>query len=139
MNKKESHNLYGMYDLEIYVGESYPPLNSKESHREALITYEEEKIRINLTRIWHQSDVGERYGDFLDEFIGAIIHEFLHYFFYINGMLEENTEEIAHYLSRNLMILSRGHLIGAGGEETEEDKAYFQEWINHQFPEKQNA
>lgn len=120
-----------MYELEIYVGDPYPP-NFKESHREGWISYKEEEIRLNLTRIWQLSL--KNYEDFLDEFIGIAIHEFLHYFMHINKM--HQTEEIVEQLSHYLHILSIGHLIGAGTEETEQNKVNFHKWINHHFKDR---
>jgi len=121
-----------MYDLEVFVGEPEPPPNSKESQRVAWIVYKEERIWINLTRMWERGC--RDYGMFLDELIGAIIHEFLHYFMQVNKM--HQTEEAIRQITPLLHILSLGHLIGAGEEETEEDKAYYQEWINNHFKKK---
>ena len=99
-----------MYDLEFYVGDPYPPLLSDEDQSEAMEYYHEEKIRINLTRIWQLAD--EEYRHFLLELIGVIIHEFLHYFFYTSEMFQENTEEKVGKLARYLKMLSVGSLIG---------------------------
>jgi len=53
---------------------------------------------------------------------------------HINKM--QQTEEMVEQLSHYLHILFIGHLIGAGGEETEENKVAFQKRINYHFKDK---
>ena len=117
-----------MYDLEVFVGDPYPEPSSKESSREAWTSHREREIWMNLTRIWQLS---HPYATFLDEFIGMIIHEFLHCFMYVNKIEQE--EEAVSDIAITLLIPSLGHLIGAGEEETEEDRRDFQKWVYDRF------
>lgn len=103
-----------MYDLEVFVGDPYPPSPWDKESWEAMEYYEEMKSRINLTRIWQLA--GEEYKHFLLELVGVIIHEYLHLFFHSNRMFEENTEEKVGILARHLKMLSAGHLIGVESE-----------------------
>jgi len=121
-----------MYDLEVFIGDPYPDPSSKESGREARVIYKEKKIWINLTRIWQLGF--EEYEMFLDEFIGAIIHEFLHYFVHINKIPQ--TEKQVYYITRPLQILSLGHLIGTREEEIEKDKNDYEKWVDNRLKDR---
>ena len=81
-----------MYEVEVYAGDPYPPLDSDENQYEAIENYKEKRMNINLTRVWQLS--GEEYPYFLFYLISTMIHEFLHLFFYDNKMYRENTAKI---------------------------------------------
>jgi len=99
-----------------------------EEGREAEIVYNKKLIRISLTGVWDLA-LGD-YDTFLDELVGTIIHEYLHYFFHINGIPQN--EELIRCLSLDLLVLSLGRLIGITNSKDEDVRAY-QEWLNAHF------
>jgi hypothetical protein len=100
---------------------------SLENGAEAQIFYDRKLIRINLTGVWQLAF--EEYGSFLDELIGVMIHEYLHYFFHINRIPQN--EELIHRLACNLQVLSLGHMIGATSGKDEDIKQYEKFLHNH--------
>lgn len=120
-----------MWDIEVFVPDkvSITQLVKRgkprtlEEGREGEIVYEKKLIRISLTGVWDLAI--EDYDTFLDELIGAILHEYLHYYFYVNGIPQN--EELIGRLSLDLQVLSLGHLIGAT-DSTEDVKAY-ERWV----------
>jgi len=125
-----------MYDIEVHV-RNKASISDLLNHREKLevhegeTSYNEKVIHLNLTGIWDLA-VGD-YDTFLDELVGMILHEYLHYFFHVNGLPQ--TEEMIDRLSIDLQILSLGRLIGAT-ENTEEDVRQYKKWVSIRFSEK---
>ena len=116
-----------MFEFEVYVPDRVPLsklLKTKprtlEEGREAETVYDKKLIRMNLTGIWLLAF--EDYGSFLDELTGIILHEYLHYFFHVNQILQN--EELIESLSRTMFILSLRHLIGATDNDHESAKKY---------------
>jgi len=124
-----------MYNIEVCVldkVETTELLKSKpqtlEEGREAETLYNGKLIRINLTGLW---DLALRdYYTFIDELVGIILHEYLHYFFHVNEIPQN--EELIEHLSSDLQVLSLGHLIGANNEKDEDVRAY-EKWLNARF------
>lgn len=58
----------------------------------------------------------------LDELVGIILHEYLHCFFHINQIPQN--EELIEPLSNTMFILSSGHLIGATNNNHEYAEKY---------------
>ena len=124
-----------MYDFEVCVPNKVSMIEllkgkprTLEEGREGETVYDKKLIRISLTGIWDLA-----FGDyyiFLDQFVGIILHEYLHYFFHVNGIPQN--EEFIERLSLDLLLLSLGHLIGATDSEDEDVKAY-EEWVNARF------
>jgi hypothetical protein len=126
-----------MYDVEVCVLDKVEATElvktrlrpqTLEEGREAEILYDKKIIRIDLTKVWALA-----YGDydtFVDELVGTILHEYLHYFFHVNKIFQN--EELTHHLSNALLVLSLGHLIGAANEKDEDVKAY-EKWLNARF------
>jgi len=124
-----------MFDIEVCILNkvSIPKLLDSEQHSletgaEADISYDRRLIRINLTGVWQLAF--EHYDDFLDELVGTIIHEYLHYFFHINRIPQN--EELIHLLACNLQVLSLGHIIGAANGKDEDIKQY-EEFVHSHF------
>lgn len=115
-----------MYDIEVYVpnkvsiAELLKRKPRKFEDQEAEISYNEKTIRINLTGLWGLA-VGD-YDNFLDELIGIILHEYLHYFFHITGTPQN--EKMIERLSNDSLILTLGRLIGATNNKDEDVKLY---------------
>lgn len=109
-----------MYDLELCVTTKVPLeeflalLRTKtspqtlEEGREAETCYDTKLIRISLTNLWDLAR--EDYASFVDELIGILLHECLHYFFHTNKIPQ--SEQLVEKLSNKLFRLSLGHLIG---------------------------
>ena len=111
-----------MYDIEVCVPDrpsTVDLLSVKGGFKthEAEIFYEERIIRLNVTWLWLDD-----YDTFVDELVGTIIHEYLHYFFHVNEMSQN--EKIIEPLSYSLYLLSLGHLIGARGNRKEDIEQY---------------
>jgi len=124
-----------MYDIEVCVLDRVSTTEllkmkpqTLEEGREAETSYNKKLIRINLTGLWDLA-FGDYYT-FIDELIGIILHEYLHYFFYVNEIPQN--EELIERLSTDLQVLSLGHLIGATNRKGEDVKAY-EEWLNARF------
>jgi hypothetical protein len=124
-----------MFDIEVCILNkvSIVKLLDSEQHSletgaEADISYDKRLIRINLTGVWQLAF--EDYDDFLDELVGTIIHEYLHYFFHIYRIPQN--EELIHRLARNLQVLSLGHVIGATSGKDEDIKQY-EEFVHSHF------
>jgi hypothetical protein len=121
-----------MFDIEVCVLNKVPTAElehkSLEEKAEALILYDRKLIRINLTGVWDLAF--GKYVGFLDELIGIIIHEYLHYFFHVNGIPQ--TEEMISELSTNLLVLSLGRLIGGNSRKDEDIKDY-ERWLRRLF------
>lgn len=125
-----------MYDVEVYVPNkaSFTDLlnhSEKFEVREGETCYNDKIIRLNLTGIWDLA-VGD-YDNFVDFLVGTILHEYLHYFFHVNRISQN--EKIIGRLSDDLFILSLGHLIGATDNKDEDIKAY-RKCISIRFGEK---
>jgi len=122
-----------MYEIEVYVPNKASItdlLTHKEKFevREGETSYHDKVIRLNLTGIW---DMAVRDHDtFLDFLIGTILHEYLHYFFHVNGIPQN--EKIIGRLSDDLFILSLGRLIGATDNKDGDIKQY-EECISIRF------
>ena len=99
-----------------------------EEGREAETLYNRKLIRISLTGVWDLA-LGD-YDTFLDELVGVVLHEYLHYFFHVNGIPQN--EKLIRCLSLDLLVLSLGHLIGATDSKDEDVKGY-EEWVNARF------
>jgi len=125
-----------MYDIEVCVPNKASItdlLNHKgkfETH-EAETFYDEKTIRLNLTGIWDLA-VGD-YDNFVDFLVGTVLHEYLHNFFHVNRISQN--EKIIGRLSDDLFILALGHLIGATDNKDEDIKAY-RKCISIRFGEK---
>ena len=126
---------FEMYDIEVCIPNKVSTaeiLKSKirtlEEGREAEILYDRGLIRINLTALWDLA-FGD-YATFLDELVGIILHEYLHYFFHINGIPQN--EKLIDHLSNELLVLSLGRFIGATNTKDENVKLY-EEWLNARF------
>jgi hypothetical protein len=123
-----------MYDIDVCILDRVPTaklLESKthslETGAEAEISYDRKSIRINLTGVW---DLAFReYDTFLDELIGSMIHEYLHYFFHINGIPQN--EKMVHRLANYLLVLSLERLIGATSGKAEDIKQYEEYVLRH--------
>lgn len=114
-----------MYDIEVYVPNKASItelLNHKEKFeaREGETSYNDKVIRLNLTGIWDLA--GGYYDDFLDHLVGTILHEYLHYFFHVNGIPQN--EKMIGRLSVDLFILTLGRLVGATDNKDEDIKQY---------------
>ena len=115
-----------MYDIEVYVPNKasiIELLNRKSQKfeaREGETSYNDKIIRLNLTGIWNLA--GGDYDTFLDQLIGIIFHEYLHYFFHVNGIPQN--EKMIERLSIDLQILSLRRLIGATDNKDEDVKQY---------------
>jgi len=124
-----------MYNIEVCVLDKVETTELRKSKpqtleegREAETLYKGKLIRINLTGLWDLA-LGNYYT-LIDELVGIILHEYLHYFFHVNAIPQN--EELIEHLSSDLQVLSLGHLIGATNEEDEDVKAY-EEWLNARF------
>jgi len=123
-----------MCDTEVCVPDKVPIAKllasnprSLEEGRDAEVLYSRKLIRINLTSVW---DLAFReYPTFLDELVGTILHEYLHYFFHVNEIPQN--EDLICQLSTKLLVLSLGRLIG--GTNTEEDTKSYEEWFKAHF------
>lgn len=114
-----------MYDIEAHVPNKASItelLSHKEKFeaREGETSYNDKIIRLNLTGIWDLA-VGD-YDNFVDFLVGTILHEYLHYFFHVNGIPQN--EKIIGRLSDDLHILALGRLIGATDNKDEDIKGY---------------
>jgi len=125
-----------MYEIEVCVPNKASitdllnPKGKFEAH-EAETFYSEKVIRLNLTGIWDLA-TGD-YETFLDFLIGTILHEYLHYFFRVNRISQN--EKIIGQLSDDLFILALGQLIGATDNKDEDIKQY-KKCISIRFGEK---
>jgi len=123
-----------MYDIEVHILDKVAAerLKSKSQTlegREAEISYNKKVIRINVIGLWDLA-----YGDydtFTDELVGTIIHEYLHYFFHVNEIPQN--EKMMHNLANDLLLLSLGHLIGAANEKDEKSIEAYEKWLNARF------
>ena len=109
-----------MYDLEVCVTakvaleeflarrRARSSAQTLEEGREAEISYGRKLIRVSLTNLWDLAFEG--YASFVDELIGILLHEYLHYFFHTNQIPQN--EQLIGKLSNKLFLLSLGHLIG---------------------------
>jgi len=95
-----------MYDIEVCIQNKVSIAKllerkprSLEEGREAETLYDRKLIRINLTGVWDLA-LGD-YATFLDELVGLILHEYLHYFFHVNGI--HQNENLIDQLSNNLL------------------------------------
>lgn len=117
-----------MYDIKVYVPNKVSItelLNHKSQKfeaREAETSYKDKIIRLNLTGLWDLA--GGYYDNFLDELIGIILHEYLHYFFHVNGIPQN--EKMIERLSIDLFILTLGRLVGATDNKDEDIKQYIE-------------
>jgi hypothetical protein len=122
-----------MYDIEVNI-RNKASIRDLLYHKEKLevhegeTSYKEKVIHLNLTGIWDLA-LGD-YDAFLDELVGMILHEYLHYFFHVNGLPQN--EEMIDRLSIDLQILSLGRLIGAT-ENTEENVRQYKKCIDFRF------
>jgi len=124
-----------MFDIEVCILNKVSTVKLLESNQHSLdtgaeadISYDRRLIRINLTGVWQLAF--EDYDDFLDELVGTIIHEYLHYFFHINRISQN--EELIHRLACNLQVLSLGHMIGATNGKHENIEQY-EEFVHSRF------
>jgi len=120
LRRKDAPLLSEMYDLEVCVTVKVPPekflallrarsnAQTLEEGREAEISYDRKLIRVSLTNLWDMAS-GD-YAAFVDELVGILLHEYLHYFFYTNQIPQN--EQLIERLSTKLLLLSLGHLIG---------------------------
>jgi len=122
-----------MYDIEVHI-RNKASTRDLLYHKEKLgvhegeTSYKEKVIHLNLTGTWDLA-LGD-YDAFLDELVGMILHEYLHYFFHVNGLPQN--EEMIYRLSIDLQILSLGRLIGAT-ENTEENVRQYKKCIEIRF------
>lgn len=124
-----------MFDIEVCVSNkaSITDLLShkdKFEAREGETSYTDKMIRLNLTGIWDLA--GGDYDDFVDNLIGIILHEYLNYFFHVNGMPQN--EEMMERLSIDLLILTLRRLIGA--TDKDEDLKQYKKCISIRFGKK---
>ena len=124
-----------MFDIEVCIKNKVPLAklleiepSSLETGREAEILYDRKLIRINLAGVWDSA-----YGDydvFLDLLVETIIHEYLHEFFNVNTIPQN--EKLIVQLSITLSALSLGRLFGAT-EGNDKDKKAYEKWLHSHF------
>jgi hypothetical protein len=124
-----------LLDIEVCILDRVPTakllrrkVKSLKNGAEGRILYGRKLIRINLTGVWQLAF--EECDSFLDELIGVMIHEYLHYFFHTNSIPQN--EKLIHRLACNLQVLSLGHLIGATSGKDEDTKQY-EEFLRYHF------
>lgn len=125
---------FEMFDIEVCILNKVSTAKLLDSEQysletgEAEISYDRRLIRINLTGLW-DSAFGD-YTTLLDELVGAVIHEYLHYFFYINDIPQN--ENMIRRWANYLSVLSLGRLIGASSKKDEDIKQY-EEFLHSHF------
>lgn len=124
-----------MLNIEVCILDKVPiaqlldrKIVSLEGGAEGQIFLARKLIRINLTGVWDLAF--EDYDTFLDELVGTTIHEYLHYFFHIYNIPQN--EKLIHQLSKYLQVLSIEHLIGATRAKNEDIEGY-EAFLQHHF------
>lgn len=122
-----------VYDIQVYVPNKASIVDllshkKKFEAREGETSYNDKVIRLNLTGIWDLA--GGDYDNFVDFLVGTILHEYLHCFFHINRIPQN--EKIIGRLADDLFILSLGRIIGAT-DNKEEDIEQYKKCISIRF------